>query len=92
MATESFFCKHARISRLGSAYKEFGYDEYPTNIALTGNLICIFLLVVSGTQCSGGSKGARGRAPPLAQNFFIFMQFSGKIGQIISWRPPPLWD
>ena len=36
----------------------------------------------------------RGRArgtctpPPLAQNFFIFMQFSGKIGQIIGWRPP----
>ena len=34
-------------------------------------------------------RGARGtRAPPLAQNFFIFMQFSGKIGQIIGWRPP----
>ena len=30
------------------------------------------------------------RPPPLAQNFFIFMQFSGKIGQIIGWRPPPL--
>ena len=29
------------------------------------------------------------RAPPLTQNFFIFMQFSGKIGQIIGWRPPP---
>ena len=27
---------------------------------------------------------------PLAQNFFIFMQFSGKIGQIIGWCPPPL--
>ena len=45
---------------------------------------------------SGGSKGGReGRAPP-AQNFFIFMQFSGRIGQIIGWRlplglvPPPL--
>ena len=32
-------------------------------------------------------RGARGtRAPPLAQNFFIFMQFLGKIGQIIGWR------
>ena len=30
------------------------------------------------------------RAPPLAPNFFIFMQFSGKIGQIIGWRPLPL--
>ena len=28
------------------------------------------------------------RAPPLAQNFFIFMQFVEKIGQIIGWRPP----
>ena len=35
---------------------------------------------------SGGSKG--GREAPLAQNFFIFMQFSGKVGQIIGWRPP----
>ena len=33
--------------------------------------------------------GLRGmRAPPRAQSFFIFMQFSGKIGQIIGWRPP----
>ena len=28
----------------------------------------------------GGSRG-------LSQNFFIFMQFSEKIGQIIGWRP-----
>ena len=28
------------------------------------------------------------RAPPLAKNFFIFMQFLGKIGQIIGWCPP----
>ena len=34
--------------------------------------------------------GDKGRAPPpLDQNFFIFMQFSGKFGQIIGWRPPP---
>ena len=38
---------------------------------------------------SGGSKGGRkGRVPPPAQNFFIFMQFSEKIGQIIGWHPP----
>ena len=35
---------------------------------------------------SGGSRGHEGYAPP-AQHFFIFMQFSGKIGQIICWRP-----
>ena len=45
--------------------------------------------IVWGGWGSGRSKGGReGRAPPLAQNFFIFMQFSGKIGQIIGWRPP----
>ena len=40
----------------------------------------------------GGSRGgAQGRAPPpLGQIFFIFMQFFGKIGQIVCWRPPPL--
>ena len=36
---------------------------------------------------SGGSKGGP-RLPPLAQNFFIFMQFLGKIGQNIGWRLP----
>ena len=35
----------------------------------------------------GGGRERRA-PPPLAQNFFIFMQFSGKIGQIIGWRPP----
>ena len=29
-----------------------------------------------------------GCAPPPAQNFFIFLQFRGKIGQITGWRPP----
>ena len=43
----------------------------------------------------GAARDAR-PPPPLAQNFFIFMQFSGKIDQIIGWRtplglaPPPL--
>ena len=31
-------------------------------------------------------RGREGRPP--AQKFFIFMQFSGKIGQIIGWHPP----
>ena len=37
-----------------------------------------------------GARGTRGPPPP-AQNFFLFMQFSGKIGQIIGWRPL-LWE
>ena len=40
---------------------------------------------------SGGSKGARPSRPPLGQIFFIFMQFPGKIGQIIGWRPLGGW-
>ena len=42
----------------------------------------------SRQNTSGGSKGAQKTPAPSAQNFFIFMQFSGKIGQIIGWRPP----
>ena len=39
-------------------------------------------------QGSGRSKGGtRGRMPPLTQNFFIFMQFLGKIRQIVGWHP-----
>ena len=37
---------------------------------------------------SGRSKGGARDAPPLGQNFFIFMQFSGKIRQIVGWCPP----
>ena len=33
------------------------------------------------------ARGTRHPPPPLVQNFFIFVQFSGKIGQII--HPPP---
>ena len=48
----------------------------------------------------GGSRGGRrdARPPPLGQIFFIFMQFLGKIGQIVCWRPPlwgwrpPVWE
>ena len=55
---------------------------------------------VPPSPCIGGSRGgAQGRAPPpLGQIFFIFMQFLGKIGQIVCWRPPlwgwrpPVWE
>ena len=55
---------------------------------------CVVLLI---WLCSGGSKeGAQGTCHP-GQNFFIFMLFSEKLGQIIGWRPPrglvpPLWE
>ena len=32
---------------------------------------------------SGGFRGARGTSPPPTQNFFLFMQFLGKIGQMV---------
>ena len=37
---------------------------------------------------SGRSKGREARPRP-GQNFFIVMQFSGKIDQIVDWSPPP---
>ena len=42
---------------------------------------------VTVADLRGGARDAR---PPTAQNFFIFMQFSGKIDQIIGWHTPPL--
>ena len=36
----------------------------------------------------GGARDACPPPPPVRQNFFIFMQFSGKIRPIVSWRPP----
>ena len=45
--------------------------------------VSLFILI------NGWSKGRKGRAPPpLGQNFFILMQFPGKIGQIVGRRPP----
>ena len=54
---------------------------------------------IIGRFGGGGVEGGarEGRAPaPLVQNVFIFMQFLGKIGQIIGRGPPsgvgaPLW-
>ena len=43
------------------------------------------LLLTTVADIRGGARDA----PPLAQNFLIFMQFWGKIGQIIGWLP--LW-
>ena len=45
--------------------------------------------VTSLFMCSGGSKGGgrEGRAPPWGPNSFNFMQFLGKYGKIICWRP-----
>ena len=35
-----------------------------------------------------GGGLTRQSCPPPAQNVLIFMQFSGRIGEIIGWRPP----
>ena len=53
---------------------------------LNVNNFCIISVLING-----GSRGARDARPlPLGQNFFIFMQFSGQIGQIVCWRTPPV--
>ena len=39
--------------------------------------------VLFSTGGAGGGGGQGTRSLPLDQNFFIFMQFSGKIGQIV---------
>ena len=57
------------------------------------NTISIFVFKRTSWQqvADLGGGGAQGTRPP-GQNFSIFMQFSGKIGQTVSWRllsPPP---
>ena len=37
----------------------------------------------------GGGGGLMGRSP--GQNFFVFMQFSGRIVQLVSWHPLRGW-
>ena len=39
-------------------------------------------------QRIGGPRGRQGRVPPLSPNFFVFMQFSGKIDQNNRLAPP----
>ena len=53
--------------------------------------ISIVLLQTSLYLIKGGSKGGARDAPPRGPNSFNFMQFLGKFGKIICWRPPGSW-
>ena len=44
-----------------------------------------------GIASSVADLGSARDVPPSGPNFFILMQFSGKIGQIIGWRPLHGW-
>ena len=49
----------------------------------------VILKVCLVSRISGGFRGGAGaRAPPGHPNSFNFMQFSGKFGKIVCWRPP----
>ena len=54
------------------------------------NVILIQILIqIIYKLFSGGSKGGvRGTCPPQGRNSFNFMQFLGKFGEIVCWRPP----
>ena len=44
------------------------------------------------TNAVADLRGAQGtRAPPGGPNSFNFMQFLGKFGKIVCWRPPGSW-
>ena len=45
--------------------------------------------VLQDSLSSGGSKWAPRRSPPTEQNFLNFMQFFGKSGKFVCWRPSP---
>ena len=42
----------------------------------------------STDRSTGGSKGGHEGSPPGSPNSFNFMQFWGKFGKIVCWRPP----
>ena len=55
----------------------------------TGGFVSSWILVAG--RASGRSKGGRPQRvpPPTAQKILNFMQFFGKFGKIVCWRPPP---
>ena len=86
------FVKNCTQWSLNSQPPDYQSHALPT--VLGRNLLEIaevsFLLFQAPLPVADLREGCEGRTPPppLAQNFFIFMQFSGKIGQIIGWCPP----
>ena len=53
---------------------------------LKKNVECGFLLFTRFYLCSIDSGGPKG--PPGGSNSFNFIQFLGKFGKIVCWRPP----
>ena len=59
------------------------------NLKCIVKLLTVIFLLYQRLCIGGSGEGARkGRVPPPPQFFFIFMQFSRKIRQIIGWRSP----
>ena len=54
------------------------------SLFIPSTILCGMLLGVT----SGGSKGAQGVHAPWGPNSFNFMQFLGKFGKFLCWRPP----
>ena len=57
------------------------------NTGMGGN--CLFRMLSYIYVGSGGFRGAGAPPPPGHPNSVDFMQFSGKFGKIVCWRPPP---
>ena len=73
------------------AYNEFGYNEHLSSVFDCSKRDTVYLPVLSGTQCSGGSKGGRkGRAPPLDPKFLHFHAVFGKSWPNNRLASPPL--
>ena len=66
-------------------------------IYITINHHIVLCIVRHRRRCKRHKNTILSHHIPLRQNFFIFMQFSGKIGQIVCWSPlwgwcPLLWE
>ena len=86
-------CRHLQLqysTRGSPSFCAHAYSSYPLCSRLRFPPLSVLRRVSihcgTGVVSSGSKRGRKGRAPP-GQFFFIFFQFSGKIGQIVCWHP-----
>ena len=85
------------VSRKIVAFSTFEKSQITGHTCSIETIVTIHLCSLTKTthwknSSSGGSKGgAKDARPPWGPNSFNFMQFLGKFGKIVCWRPPGSW-
>ena len=81
-------CPGACWSILSTDIAFFRITKHGRRSLISSITILLKVISLKGFSDSGGSKGARGRVPSPGPNYFNFMQFLGKIDEIVCWCPP----